>query len=325
MNYFQLIAAAGKVKGARPVTGLQRFNINTIAADVAGGMVSNMAIDGGRLRPDFDNDPNALFLTTLGGHTWLEHRLNPTLPADRLPTTSGDHHFRIEISEYPWNIKRALGTEIWFGKSYYVPDTVTQWTQGAIVIFQAKDSSDASEPAKTTPVLSVEIAYPGQMAHGSDPLRQTPLGGEPILVALGKDSRWTPIGAPRLAPGMRLDFVTHIVAQADGTGLWENWFNGVKYVFPGYTSGGVERTPGDSQITAMGEYPSVGVKFPNIKSGLYHLGYKHATEGAAEIAAGHTQMRVLTTNWNLVVRNSSDWDYMNSNGYAAVDTSSYNT
>jgi hypothetical protein len=198
------------------------------------------------------------------------------------------------------------------------------WTQGALVIFQAKDSSNASEPAKTTPVLSLEIAYPGQMAHGSDPLRQTPLGGEPVLVALGKDSRWTPGGAPRLYPGgPKFTYTTHIIAQSDGTGLWENWFNGTKYVFPGYTSGGVERTPGDSQITAMGEYPGVGIRFPNIKSGLYHLGYKH--EGAAEIAAGHTQMRILSPNYNVVIRTPSDWDYMNNNGYAAVDTSSYNT
>jgi hypothetical protein len=322
MNFFQAIANAGKVKGARPVSGLQRFNINTIAADVAGGMVTNMQLHNGELRPDFDNDPNALFLTSYGGHTWLEHRLNPTLPADRFPTTEGDHHYRIEISEYPWNIQRPLGVEIWFSKSYFVLPTVTQWTQGALVIFQAKDSSDSTNPETSSPVLSLEIAYPGQLAHGSDPLRQTPLGGEPIFVGLGKDTRWTPIGAPRLAPGMRLDYVTHIVAQADGTGLWENWLNGVKYVFPGYTSGGVERPAGDNQITAMGTYEGLGTRFPNIKSGLYHLGYKH--EGAAEIAAGHTQMRLLTTNWNMMVRTSDHWDYMNNNGYAAVDTSNYN-
>ena len=323
MNFLKQISIANSVKGGRPVSGLTRYRASKIAEDVSGGMTTNMQIHNGQARPDFDNDPNAAFLTNHNGHNWLEHRLNPNLPSERLPTTSGDHHFRMEFSEWPWDIKRALGVEIWFGKSYYVPETVNMWTQGAIVLFQAKDSSNASEPARTSPVLSVELAYPGQLNSGSNIYQRTPLGGEVQMISLGGNFRWTPAdSALRLVPGGRLDYVTHIVAQSDGTGLWENWFNGVKYVFPGYTSGGVPRPAGDNHITAMGEYSGLGVRFPNIKSGLYHLGYKH--EGIQEIAAGHTQMRVLTTDWNEVVRTSNDWDYLNPNGYNAVDTSGYN-
>lgn len=321
MNILQQIAQASYVKGARPVSGLTRYYASIVAEDVSGGMYSNMQIHNGQLRPDFDNDPNAIFLTSHGGHSWLEHRLNPTLPADRLPTTSGDHHFRAEISEWPWEIKYDLDTEVWFGKSYYIPDDVEMWTQGGIVIFQVKDSSNGA--GGSSPALSIELAYPGQLDSGSVIYQRTPLGGEIQMISEGGNFRWTPAdSALRFIPGTRLDYITQVLFKSDGTGIWRNWFNGVQYVFPGYTTGGVTRPPGDSQITAIATYPTVGIKGGNFKSPLYHLGYKH--EGAAEIAEGHTQMRILTTDWKQVVRTPEDWDYLNMNAYDAVDTSGYN-
>jgi hypothetical protein len=326
MNPLSIISASSNIKTGIPlVTGYNHFSIATIADDVSGGLISNMQLHDGLLRPDFDNDPAGMFITSVGGHDWLEYLINPSSPGSPyLPTGSGfANHFRKEISRYPWELKLALQTELWFGQSFYIPASIAQWVGAAVVLFQVKDSSNAE--GDPSPAVSLELAYPGQL-NSTTIYRKTPLGGEVQMVNSGRDIRWTPPdSAVRLAPGMRLNYVTQIVFNTDGTGLWRNWFNGVQYEFPGYTLSGDVFPGGDYGQTVVGNYPVDGWRSGNPKHGLYHLGFKNPTLVTNNAAAGHTQMRLLTTDFNMVIRTPASPDYLNMNAYHKVDTSSYNT
>lgn len=304
-------------------SGFERFTVDRIAQDVdAGIFAANTPIYNSKLRPDFDNNPYSMFKTVISGKSWMEHYVNPTAQSGYLPTPTGfANHFRSEVSGWPWNIKYALGTEYWKGISYYMPNDVSMWTNAAIVVMQFKDGSVAGDPS---PAISLELAYPGQL-NSSSIYRKTPLGGEVQIINHCRGWRWTPANsAVRLAPGMRLDIIVHVVFGEGENGLFEIWLNGTKYPFPGYTSGGTTYDPGDVGTTVIGNYPGFGLRGANSKHGIYALQYKTPTLVSANAAVGHTYTRLLTTDFCTVVRTPSDPDYLSYNAKAAVDTSSFN-
>jgi hypothetical protein len=339
MNLLQLISQASSARVGKaptpepepePISGLTRYSIHKIAEDVAGGITSNMAIHDGRLRPDIEDNPNCIFLTEYEGHDWLEFYVDPENPAELLPTRNGyAYHFRSEFSRYPWEIKYALGTELCLGISYVIPDDIEPWVSASISILQVKGSSSGGD---ATPAIQLDLAYPGQL-NSSTIYRKTPLGGEVMIVNGARNIRWTPANsALRFMPGDRLDLILQVLFKDDETGFAKFWINGERYEFPGYTTGGVTYPAGDYGQTVNSTYPTVGPRGDNPKIGLYCHGNKIPTASAGpsddvqeNIAAGHTKMRLLISDFNMVERTPEDPDYLSMNFYDQVDTSSYNT
>jgi hypothetical protein len=324
------VVSSSKKSHAVTVSGLERFSIDQIHADVGSGIfVSNLAIHNGKLRPDIEDNPYCMFKTTYGGFDWLEFYVNPTAESSYIPTINGyAYHFRSEFSRYPWEIKYALGTEIWIGVSYVIPSDVTAWVSGPISILQVKGSSNGGD---APPAIQLELAYPGQL-NSSTIYRKTPLGGEVMMINEARGIRWTPpSSAVRLIPGGRLDVVMQILFEDDDTGFVRFWLNGTRYEFPGYTTGGDTYPAGDYGVTVNSTYAGVGLRGDNPKIGLYCHSNKITTGSAGpsddvqtNITAGHTYMRLLITNFNMVTRTPSDPDYLSNNAYNAVDTSTYN-
>ena len=317
-------SAQGKVvkppKNPTTVTGLTRFKASNLAIPSFGLPDAQRFYSDGSLRASTAYNPYGITAVTRDGRPRVRFYVNPTSPPEYLMTSLYPYHFRAEFSRHPWRISHPLGTEEWLGFSYIFP-TVEQGfvqNQTPVSIYQNHAGSVAGQ-TENPPALQLEIAYPGQIKDPTNPYRQTPLGGEIMIINNVRGSRFV-VQSFRITPGCRLNVVMQIVYGLGSEGLFNVWINGKLIEFPGYGT-----IPGGN-IGSTVWPPKLETDVPvggNSKLGLYHHQLRLESSVLLNSAAGHTQMEVFMTDWNDVFRRPGDWDYKNTNGYKAVNTSEY--
>ncbi len=283
------------------ITGLTRFKASNLKIPV-GGLFDGTKFYDGLMRGCIAYYPYGVMGKTVNSVPRVRFYIKPTSPTTYLVGTQYPYHYRAEITRFPWKISHPLGTEEWLGFSYFFPTKEEGYSvnRTPVSIYQ-NHAGRIGTQAENPPTLQLEIASPGQM-------KETPLGGEIMLVHQVRGIRYV-IPGVRVVPGARINIIMQIVYDLDGKGLWNVWINGVLVNIPG----------GNAGTTVWANNPVGG----NSKLGLYHhqLRFKSAVD--LNYSKGHTHMQMWMSDWNDVFRHPGDWDYKNTNAYAAVNTASY--
>lgn len=203
--------------------------------------------------------------------------------------------FRFEISKGWQGVNRlAPGYERWTGLCYHFPnaDELSAEVNAACVdeisLYQDHPGSlfEGSDP----PLQQIALAGVGQLSHVSDPYRQTPLGGEVMIIQKDGDpditKRYTFPGK-RVIPGVtkRLKVITYTRYGAGAAGIFKAWIgidNGTADLFT---------HPSYSDHTGPTIYAAPNDFSGTLKYGPYHLGFKN--NPAANVSAGHTKFTCL--------------------------------
>jgi hypothetical protein len=298
------------------VSGLTRFKASDLLIP-SGGLPDGTRFYGdGILRASTAYNPYGVTAVKKDGIPRVRYYVNPTSPASYLTGTTYPYHYRAEFTRYPWRISHPLGTEEWLGFSYIFPTEAEGFVQNQtpVSIYQNHAGSVEGQTSNP-PALQLEIAYPGQLNSSTDPYRQTPLGGEIMVINNVLKTRYVVQGV-RVQPGARLDVVMQIVYGLEKEGLFNVWINGKLHTTP-VTTGNIGSTvwpPVLSTDVAVGG---------NSKLGLYHHQMRFSNYVTLNANAGHKEMEMFMTDWNDVIRKPADPDYKNINAYEAVSTASY--
>ena len=288
------------------VTGLTNFKAANIKIPI-GGLYDGTKFYGGLMRGCIAYYPYSVMGQLKNGVPRIRFYVKPTSPTSYLVGTQYPYHYRAEICRFPWKISHPLDTEEWLGFSYFFATKEEGYSvnRTPVSIYQ-NHAGRIGTQTENPPALQLEIAYPGQ-------LKDTPYGGELMVVHHIRGIRYT-IPGVRVVPGARLDIVMQIVYNLGSKGLWNIWINGVLVQIPGGNVGSTVWPPLLSTDTPVGG---------NSKLGIYHhqLRFKSAVD--LNYSRGHTNMQMWMGDWNDVFRHPGDWDYKNSNAFAAVSTAGY--
>lgn len=303
-----------KPSPAREVSGLTQFKVSQLNIPADGLPDARRFYADGILRASTAYNPRGITAVKRNGQTRLRYFVNPTDAREYLSSRDYKYHHRAEFSRHPWRINHPLGTEEWIGFTYLFPREEEGFTYPATPVNIYQNHAGSVEGQESNPpALKLEIAFPGQL-KGSDPSRQTPLGGEIMICNKILDYRYVAQGV-RVVPGGRLDIVIQIVYGLESKGLFNVWINGKLQTFPG-----TETLPAGNHGTTVWPDNPVG---GNSKLGLYHHLLRHDNHVEANAKAGHKKMEMFMTDWNDVFRTPADWDYLNENAFKAVNTASY--
>jgi hypothetical protein len=297
------------VSSTAEVTGLTRFTMANLNIPSSGLYDGRRFYTNGIMRANTAYYPYSIMKQNRNGIDRIRFYVKPTSPSEYLATTPYDYHYRAEICRYPWKINTPLGTEEWLGFSYFFPTASEGYTQNQtpVSIFQNHDG------VNSYPTVQIEIAYPNQLfsPYASRFYYNTPLGGELMIINHVRGIRWV-VPNFRVVAGTRLDIVVQMVYGTGSNGLFNVWINGKLQTWPG----GPEGPAGNVGSTVYSNALWGG----NSKLGLYHHQMRYKSGVDKNAAKGHTNMKFWMGNWNDVFRKPGDWDYKNSNAYAAVST-----
>jgi hypothetical protein len=303
------------VKSTAGVTGLTNFKVANLNIPTTGIIDGKRFYIDGSLRANIAYYPYALMKKAKDGRDRIRFYVKPTSPTSYLTGTPYPFHHRAEFTRYPWTLNLPYKTEEWIGFSYIFPSASEGYTQNwtPVSIYQ-NHAGRIDGAAINPPAFQLEIAYPNQLWSYSDPYYRTPLGGEIMIINNVRGIRWVAPGV-RVVAGARINIVMQIVYGSGTDGLFNVWINGKFMEFPGNAT----VAKGNVGSTVWPSNPVGG----NSKFGIYH--HQLITQAGVDknYSKGHTNMVMWMTDWNDVFRKPTDWDYKNTNAYAAVDTSTY--
>jgi hypothetical protein len=304
-----------EIKSTAGVTGLTNFKVANLNIPSSGIVDGKRFYIDGSLRANIAYYPYALMKGTKDGKSRIRFYVKPTSPTSSLVGTQYPYHHRAEFTRYPWTLNLPYKTEEWVGFSYIFPTASEGFTQNQtpVSIYQ-NHAGRVGTSTENPPAFYIEIAYPGQLWSYWDPNYRTPYGGELMIVNNVRGIRWVVPGV-RVVAGARINIIIQAVYGNGSDGLLNIWVNGKLAEFPGNST--VAR--GNVGSTVWPNNPVGG----NSKFGIYHHQLKSKAGVDKNYAKGHTNMVMWMTDWNDVFRKPTDWDYKNTNAYAAVNTSAY--
>jgi len=216
----------------------------------------------------------------------IKFRVSPKKHPEVAEWCTRDFNMRAEIRTAPWNVRHPLGTEEWFGWSYYfgedyVIDQFNDW-----LFFQVHPGIVGKSPQ-----IELMISKEGQ--------NNTKNAGEICVVNKGNYPDNHPTGITPKA-GDKLDIVVHAIWGNSANGLLQVWINKQKVY--------------DKEVaTVYADYAWGG----NAKWGIYKWPWADKSGVDKSKEQGITHLETYMGPLKIITRNSEDPDYR-SDSFALV-------
>lgn len=261
--------------------GLKTWNWETVDlpkySDNTGTIFSNNELH-------IDSECSEQQVTKIGNR--LKFSIDPKLP-EIGDWCSREYNMRAEIRTAPWNVRHPLGTEEWFGWTYffaedYVIDQFNEW-----LFFQVHHGIEGDSPQ-----IELMISKQGQ--------NNTKNAGEICVVNKGNYPDNHPTGISPKA-GDKLKLVVHVVWGDSSNGLLQVWID--------------DQMVYDKKVATVYEnHPWGG----NAKWGIYKWPWANTSGVEKSKNQGITHLETYMGPLKIITRKPEDPNYL-SDAYATVE------